>query len=92
MSVGWLRVRTMPRMCAVGSSQETSIAAATPVGIGPSLRGSGGAAPGARRVAGGASRTSMLGGGNAAGGGGSLLTGGDGGYRSGPRPQFTVER
>lgn len=46
-------------MCAVGSSQETSIAAATPAGVGGSLRNAGGAQPGARRVAGG--RSTMLG-------------------------------
>lgn len=49
-------------MCAVGSSQETSVAAATPVGVGGSLRNAGGAQPGARRVAGGRGRTTMLGG------------------------------
>lgn len=49
-------------MCAVGSSQETSIAAATPAGVGGSLRSSGGAQPGARRVAGGRSRSTLLGG------------------------------
>lgn len=48
-------------MCAVGSSQDTSIAATTPVGIGGSMRGSGGgSAIGARRVAGGRGRGSLL--------------------------------
>jgi hypothetical protein len=53
----------MPRMCAVGSSQETSIAASTPAGVGGSLRTGSSVQPGARRVAGGRSRSTMLGGG-----------------------------
>jgi hypothetical protein len=83
----------MQRMCAVGSSQETSIAAATPAGIGGSMReAGGGTAPGARRVAGGRSRNTLLTGGNASTGGGSLLTGG--GQFEAPygRPQYTMER
>jgi len=90
----------MQRMCAVGSSQETSIAAATPAGIGGSMREAGGGlAAGARRVAGPRARGTLLAGaataGNAATGGGSLLTGGGQFNGSSPgagRPLYTMER
>jgi hypothetical protein len=90
VSVGPRAVRTMPRMCAVGSSQETSIAATTPAGVGGSMRESAGpGATGARRVAGGRARGTLL---TGAGfeGGGSLLTGSP---MPGPgRPAITMER
>jgi len=62
-------------MCAVGSSQETSIAAATPAGIGGSMRDAGGGSTtGARRVAGGRGRGTLLTGAGGSAPRGSLLT------------------
>jgi hypothetical protein len=78
-------------MCAVGSSQETSIAAATPAGIGGSMRDAGGGSTtGARRVAGGRGRGTLLTGTGGSAPGGSLLTGGTGSPIKAPR--ITMER
>lgn len=79
-------------MCAVGSSQETSIAAATPAGIGGSMRGAGGGlAAGARRVSGGRARGTLLAG-REAGAGDTLLTGGRTGKPGGSAYQTMLER
>ena len=55
----------MPRMCAIGNQQDTSIVAGAPTStmLGGGGAAIGGSGTGARRVAGGASRSTLLAGG-----------------------------